>query len=228
MEKVYYFTGAGHSRATAEYIAQRLGRTAEDITVGKREADADAVTVAVFPVYCESIPETVVQFLKTVKTGFAAIVAVYGGIRPGNALFEAQGILTRPLCAAIALPTGHSFLKEENGFDREALLPFIEKIKEPAPVAVPPMRRSFYADVLPEWRSRVGVKIMKSGKCSGCGVCEENCPVGTMENGAPGDGCIRCLRCVTECPEGALDFECRPFLKRFLERKKKSETFLFI
>ncbi len=229
MDKVYYFTGAGHSRAVAEYIAGALGRKTEDITVGEHEADGDAdVTVVVFPVYCQSIPDAVVGFLGTVKSGFAAVAAVYGGISPGNVLYEAQSALLRPIAAAIALPTGHSFLGEGDDFDRSALDSFIEKIKRPAPVAIPPMKKAFYADFLPGWRSRVGVKIVKSGNCSGCGKCEENCPVGGIYEGVPGPDCIRCLRCVTECPEDALSFECKPFLRRYLEKKKRKDIFLFV
>ena len=228
MEKVYYFTGAGHSRTVAEYIAERLGRQTEDITVGKHEADTDSVTVVVFPVYCENIPDAVSSFLETVKSGYAAVAAVYGGISPGNVLYEAQSKLMRPLCAAIAAPSGHSFLNEKDCFDRDTFSLFTEKIKKPAPTAVPPLRKSFYADFLPEWRSRVGIKIIRSGECTGCGKCEESCPVCAVYRGIPGPDCIRCLRCVTECPETALSFECKPFLKRYLEKKKKSETLLYI
>ncbi len=227
MDKVYYFTGIGHSRAVAEYLADKLKRQPYDITVGKHEAEDTEVTVVVFPVYCESIPDAVVDFLKTVTTGFAAIVAVYGGVSPGNVLFEAQSALKRPLTAAAAVPTGHSFLSGGDTFDRVALDGFIEKVNNPAFVAVPPMKKAFYADLFPEWRSRVGVKIKKSDTCSECGNCEENCPVGAIRRGVPFDGCIRCLRCVSTCPERALSFECRPFLRRFLERKKKTETVLY-
>ncbi|MBQ7475698.1 MAG: 4Fe-4S binding protein [Clostridia bacterium] len=228
MEKVYYYTGSGHSRAVAEYIAEGLGRHTEDITVGEHEAEDGAVTVVVFPVYCENMPDAVAGFLGTVKTGSAAVAAVYGGISPGNVLFEAQSILKRPLIAAAAVFAGHSFLSEGNSFDRETLDGFVGKIKKPAPVAVPPMRRSFYADFAPGWRSRVGLKIVKNDGCTECGKCEENCPVGAIFCGTPSNGCIRCLRCVSTCPANALSFECRPFLRRYLERKKKEKSFLYI
>jgi ferredoxin len=51
-----------------------------------------------------------------------------------------------------------------------------------------------------------------SGECSGCGVCVGNCPMGNLVPDdkrirvVDGDGCLRCLRCITRCPQKAINF----------------------
>lgn len=33
--------------------------------------------------------------------------------------------------------------------------------------------------------------------------------------------CIRCLRCVSNCPQGALEFTLHPILKAYLQKERK-------
>ena len=49
-------------------------------------------------------------------------------------------------------------------------------------------------------------------KCTGCGTCEEVCPVEAIkvEDGkakVDEEECVECGTCVEECPEGALSLE---------------------
>ena len=45
-------------------------------------------------------------------------------------------------------------------------------------------------------------------KCTGCGTCEETCPVEAIKVNEKAEvdeeNCIDCGACVDECPEGAL------------------------
>ncbi len=223
MTRVFWFSGTGHSRAVAEYIAGRLGAESERIT-GKDVIPAEySVAVIVFPVYCQNVPGPVRAFLHTVSAEYAAVIATYGGFSPGNVLRDAEKLLSCPLTAAACLPTGHSLLGEDGGFDKGALDRVIEKIKAPSTIKVPRMKKAFWADIAPGLRSRIGTKIIKSASCVGCGKCRAICPAG-------GDSkrCIRCLRCVAECHNGALTVKNGYFLRKYLGGKRKAEIVVIV
>lgn len=57
-----------------------------------------------------------------------------------------------------------------------------------------------------------GWKInLDKGKCSGCNICQEVCPVEAIENGEVDEGsCLYCCTCVDHCPTDALDMSARP------------------
>ncbi|MEJ5186078.1 MAG: 4Fe-4S binding protein [Candidatus Geothermincolales bacterium] len=52
---------------------------------------------------------------------------------------------------------------------------------------------------------------VEESACSSCGICSRACPVDLeLPGGISSHACIRCLRCVGACPEGALRFGLRP------------------
>ena len=59
----------------------------------------------------------------------------------------------------------------------------------------------------------------KGNECGLCGNCESYCPTAAMnaEKGeADPDTCVRCLKCVNECPENALIAKDIAKLKQFI------------
>ena len=119
MIRVYYFSGSGHSKAVADYMANRLETEATELTAYAGEFVS--VAVVIFPVYCQNLPPMVGAFLKSLQADHAALIATYGGFSPGNVLQEGAKLTSATVIAGACIPTGHSFLREEAVFDAEAL-----------------------------------------------------------------------------------------------------------
>ena len=217
MTAVYYFSGSGHSRAVAEYLARELDTDLIEITNSTPIPSCDTAVI-VFPVYCQNIPAPIIPFLKSLNTNSAALIATYGGISHGNVLFEAAKMIEPAVTASEYIKTGHTYLGESAEFDPSDLTEVIKKIKLGQPNEAARSRKNPLADFFPAWRSRIGVKIRRLDTCTSCGKCTERCPMNAINNGIPNNNCIRCLRCVSECPNGALEFSLSPIMKFYLKR----------
>ncbi len=217
MTAVYFFSGSGHSRAVAEVLARELDSDLIEIT-NSAPVPSGETAVIVFPVYCQNIPTPIIPFLKALRTKNAALVATYGGISHGNVLFEAARMIEPTVTASAYIKTGHTYLGEPAEFDLSALIEVIEKIKLGQPNEVNRSRKNPFADFLPGWRSRVGVRIKRLDTCTSCGKCTERCPMKAIKNGIPDNKCIRCLRCVSECPNRALEYSLTSIMKYYLNK----------
>ena len=226
MTDVRYFTGSGHSEAVARACAGAMGEAALPMGEPLRE---NAVLLLVFPVYCERVPPPVAAYLKACGAERAAFVAAYGGMSYGRVLHDAQALFRGMVVAAAVVPTEHAYTKDGYPFDEAALAPLVEKVRsgESSPAVIPKGKRHLLSGA-PGLRSRLGAKLVRSSRCSGCGVCERACPMHAMHAGKPDGRCIRCLRCVRVCPEGALSFRLSPLLKAYLRRRRTNETQLFL
>lgn len=74
----------------------------------------------------------------------------------------------------------------------------------------------------------------EASKCTNCGICAENCPMGSIDREDPSQVtgiCIKCHACVNKCPEGAKYFDDPAFLshKAMLEKnfQRRAETLIF-
>ncbi len=108
------------------------------------------------------------------------------------------------------------------------MLPIAQRIKEPQKAIIPKTRKNPLADIFPGLRSRIGVKITKEESCNMCGLCESSCPVGAFRNGRIHSECIRCLHCVTICPENALKHKNSRILNKYLKSYHKEEYVLYL
>lgn len=213
---VLYFSGSGNSKAVATYLSERLGCKACELKCNYEGSEA----VIVFPVYCQNIPKHVKAILKRIKLKRVGLVATYGGISYGNVIYEAEKILNSEVISFCYLKMSHSVLQEEKTFDFSDLEPFIESLKEGKSVKVKKEKKNPLANLFPELRSRLGIKIIKNRNCIACGKCNSVCSIQAIDIGEISGKCMRCLACVYACERCSLEIKLMPITKSYLKLKK--------
>ncbi len=218
MIKVYYFSGNGHSCTVAEACANLLKGDIAEIHDKAETALEVHTAVVVFPVYCQNIPDPVKGFLRGLRAKYTVLIATYGRISHGNVLHEAQKLVQNEVIAGAYIPMGHTFLDGDCAFDAECLHPIVERVAHPESIRIPADRKNVLANLFPGLRSRVGVRIVKNEQCNHCGICEAHCPAQAIRDGKITAKCIRCLRCVVNCPQEALQYKNTWVLDWYLHR----------
>ena len=227
MNTVVFYSNTGQSKAIAAYFAYKLGYPLETMETSVSEHYQNLVLV--FPVHCQNIPDTVKAFLKNVSVDNLTVVATYGKMCCGNVLYEIQEKYQKNIVAGAYIPTEHPYIDNDDVFrDFDKLNPIVEKIKEPAYIQLPELYKNPLADIFPKLRSRLGLTIQKSEKCSGCNLCTERCSLQAIKSGTTNRKCIRCLKCVESCPNQALKIKLGLPLKLYLRKKKSDKVIIYI
>lgn len=228
MIEIFYFSGSGKSKRLAEYFGKKLNSPIYDITKTDPKDYCCETAVIIFPVYCQNIPDPVIDFIPNLFAKKIVFVATYGKKSYGNVIFDAKELTFAEVIGGICVPCGHSFLEENDCFDFNSLEPIFERIKNPKPAVISKAKKDFYADLVPAKRTQLGVKLFRTEKCVHCGKCVENCPTGAISENKIGKDCIRCLRCVNECPENAIIFKTLAFMRYYLTFNRKNETKIYL
>lgn len=230
MNAVIYFSCTGRSKAVALKLAEKTGFDLIELTpetlakILNCEYENAAI---VFPVHCQSFPKPMRKFFKNFHAENVTLVATYGSANAGNALYEAAKLLKKKPVAAAYVPCNHSYLYSEvevSGLPQE----FTDKIFAPSAVHIPKRRKTPFAGFLPSLRSRAIIKIKRSGKCVNCGECNGVCPTSAMNCGRINSSCIRCLKCVYNCPHKALEIKKSRVLESYLKSTHCDETIIYI
>jgi len=228
MTKIYCFSGSGHSFAVSKALSDMLECEVNQIGFESEKITKDDTVVVVFPVYCQNIPKPVKDFLKTLISQHIVLIATYGKISYGDVLYEAQRLVHGDIIAGAYIPIGHTFLDGDCSFDTEHLTPIADRIKAPQIIHIPKTHKNPFANIFPDIRSRLSVKITKEKSCNNCGLCEELCPMGAIKKGKINSNCIRCLRCVTNCPQKVLKYKNAWILNKYLKSYYKEEYVLYL
>lgn len=167
------------------------------------------------PVYGGRIPAVAAQRLQQIQgNGALAVpVAVYGNRAVDDALVEMEDLLTANgfrILAGVEAVAEHSLTREiaagrPDTKDAAELLTFGQKIQEKA------QRETWEQPMLPGNRPYRefggGAKPTADDRCTGCGTCVRECPVGAIPADDPKTVnaalCASCMRCISVCPTGA-------------------------
>lgn len=227
MNAVVFYSNTGESKAVAAYFADQLKYPLADIETTRAQNYQNLVLV--FPVHCQSIPDIVKAFLTKVSVKNLTVLATYGKMCCGNALYEIQKQYQKNIVAGAYLPTKHAYVEDDDSFcDFDKLLPIVQKIKAPSLVQLPKLYKNPLADLFPKLRSRLGLKIQKSERCNACNACAVQCSFHAIKSGTTNNRCIRCMRCVDRCPRHALCVKIGLPLKLYLRRKKATEPIIYV
>ena len=230
MNAVIYYSCTGNGKKVAEEIAERTKFEILELTEGTQDEILSMnfqTAVIVFPVHCQSYPSFMRQFFKRLDAQRVALVATYGRINTGNAIYGVAKLLSGVVVAALYLPARHSYLNE--GYKTPKVpQSFIEKLNLDSPAKIAKRRKTPFAGCLPSLRSRITIKINRSKACTGCNVCKENCTVKAIDCGKTNARCVRCLKCVSNCPHGALTIKKSRVLSHYLKRAKRDEIIIYI
>lgn len=78
----------------------------------------------------------------------------------------------------------------------------------------------------PETQDKKQTVIFKEKECMGCRICADVCPANRYFNECGGGPCVFCLKCVDECPKGALELIGKEMsVEEVLEEVKKDIPF---
>lgn len=217
-------------------------------------ADDDLVVVGV-PVIAGRVPNVLLKFLNAVRGNNASAVAmvVYGNRNYDDALVELKDLLEK---AGFIVKAGCAFIGEHSfsnvlakgrpdGEDMSLAEGFAAQISEriksgtDSPVEVKGNKNysSYYKPRDREGNPVDFRKIVpKTGpSCTGCKICIEVCPMGSIDSEDPSKMsgiCIKCCACVKNCPSQAKHFDDEHFVmhKKELEEdcreRKEPELFL--
>ena len=130
----------------AAYCAERLGGRV--ISIGADTVCRGERVLIVFPVYCENLPPPVAGFLRRAEAGCAALIATYGGMSYGRALYDAQQLFPGSVIAGAYVPTEHSSRATAGALTVRRLRPCLQKFPRAVRRSCSPRRPSISSPTL--------------------------------------------------------------------------------
>lgn len=235
MNRVLYFSCTNQSEKIAMHFANALQYPFHDLTSyrGRNNFDyenAYEIVVLCFPVHSQNIPEAVTFILRNLKAKYIMLIATYGKMGIGNVLLDAQKLTPSQVIGGALIPTQHSYKDNGSFMDYNLLEPLIMKLKNKnyTEIQLIKNKKNIFANFIPLKRSQWSVKITKKESCISCQICRDVCPMGAIDKGVIDNNCIRCLRCVMQCPEKALAVKITLPLKKYLKKDKVKDLKIFI
>ncbi|MDE7348581.1 MAG: 4Fe-4S binding protein [Clostridia bacterium] len=226
IDAIVYYSNTNQSKRIAQHFADKLGYPIWDISdVPHRNFDN---LILAFPIHCQSLPDAIKEFLAQAQIKNLTLLATYGRMCHGNALYEAQKKYPHTVVAAAYIPTRHAYLQDEEFDDFDRLDPIAQKALSPAQITIPKSYKNPFSNILKRRRSQLGVKITKTAECNDCGKCAKICRENAISDGVTNSNCIRCLKCISACPNGALEYSLTAPMRSYLKKKKQNQLIIYV
>lgn len=225
---IFYFTGTGNSRWTAEQIAAGTDDTAWDISSRQPIPNLAQETQIglVFPVYAWGLPEPVLSFVRHLERPAGAFVFAVCtcGSEVGKTLEKLAQIY--PLHSSYSLVMPNNYVVGSDVDDMpaarrkiDAAQREIKKIDQEVALRKAAHRvtegpLAGLKSSIVNWGFNHFARRTKSfyatDACIACGLCARDCPAATisLSSGKPvwGKACYQCLRCINACPQQAIQY----------------------
>ncbi|MGI6173021.1 MAG: EFR1 family ferrodoxin [Christensenellales bacterium] len=226
---ILYFSGTGNSKLVAEKLSALMKETIHNMEDGTPPIPQEGDTlILVAPLYFWMLPHLVLSYLAqhgTFDQKELHVVMTYGGaLGPGASLITEQlrrlGF-EKVYVHALIMTTNYIPLHKVQSPDAAARA--IRAALDGLPEVVSAIRQrrgarasAFLARGLPIAqgmydRARRTQAFSVTSRCTGCGLCERDCPSRAirLSNGAPQwiePQCTLCLRCIHRCPATAIEY----------------------
>lgn len=237
-----YFSATDNTKKIVNLITGELGEY-EDIDLIKidgkeiREFKQDDVCVVGVPSFGGRVPGIALQKLEKFKGNNTKVIVVttYGNRAYEDTLLELSDFLNERgfyVVSAIGANAEHSIMHQfgtgrPDDKDRKELLEFAKKIKNRLSDNITGTLQLPGNRPYKEYNG-VPLKPKANKKCTKCGVCAKECPVGAIPKDAPDmtdkEKCISCMRCVKHCNKNARTVSKLLLTVASFKMKKQFET----
>lgn len=206
-----YFSPTDNSKKYVDYISQSIEKNATMIDLTFKEEsiilNSDDLMIVVAPVYAGRIPNVARGRFKNIKGNNTPciLIATYGNRHYDDALvemddlFSSQGFMTIGACAVIGRHTyGDIQVDRPNAEDLEMTCNYVkERISLNIPTRNIP--GNHHEDEIVN-KGRFHPQTLEG--CIKCMKCVHECPVGAILDDCStiSDACISCFRCIRHCP----------------------------
>jgi len=225
---IYYFSGTGNSKWTAESLALKTNDSAISIIDCKNKITVNSgETVGfVFPIYAWDTPKIMLDFIKKVDVSDNAYVFIVCtcGENCGNAIEKLQKSFKIDSAYTLVMPNNYvvgSNIEDESLINAKIenakikLEEIAENINIKAPVfniikgKIAFIKTAIVAPAFNKF-ALSDKPFTVSENCISCNKCECVCPVSNIKmiDGKPQwqGHCIKCLACINYCPTKAINF----------------------